>query len=595
MEPQREPSSVRPHQGGLIHTYLGYDPKNFPSPNAPPPDLASAAFEHMLAAGSLDELTDEELARAIRIDPSMIAGLGPSLESMAAMLRERKRRILETYETAQAQAESERFAREARQEVKPSKSFRDAFERASRSGQLRDLERLFLKVSDDTSDFAHQLMALITHLADQYQIEQLASKYEFTGHTAMTPPQAIEIKQELEEIDRLLEQIEEAKKSAQLAIIDMDALSEYVDPDQIESLNRLQQQIQDFVRQEAERQGLERSAVGYRLTPHAYKLFQSKLLTMIFDQLQASRSGRHAMSIEGEGPVELTRTRAYEPGDPASSLDMVQSIVNGVVNRAGRDSQSPQVHQHQQQHTHIHRRARITLSLNDLEIHRTRNNPKCATCVLLDMSGSMRHGGQYINVKRMGLALDALVRTEYPGDILRFIELYSLAALRQPSELVSLMPKPVSIFNPVVRLRVNMSDPEFNPARLPQHFTNIQRGLKLARLQLAAQDTPNRQIILITDGLPTAHFEGEMLYLLYPPDPRTAEATLREGHLCQREGITINIILIPSWSQGEDDIRFAHQLSETTKGRVMFSAGKDLDRFVVWDYVSNRRSIIGGR
>ena len=105
-------------------------------------------------------------------------------------------------------------------------------------------------------------------------------------------------------------------------------------------------------------------------------------------------------------------------------------------------------------------------------------------------------------------------------------------------------------------------------------------------------DTPNRQIILITDGLPTAHFEEEMLYLLYPPDPRTEEATMREGMLCQREDIVINIFLIPSWSQSREDIQFAHRLAESTTGRVFFTAGRDLDRYVVWDYVSRRRDII---
>ena len=85
--------------------------------------------------------------------------------------------------------------------------------------------------------------------------------------------------------------------------------------------------------------------------------------------------------------------------------------------------------------------------------------------------------------------------------------------------------------------------------QIPPHFTNIQHGLQLARKFLAAQDTPNRQIMLITDGLPTAHFEGEQLYLLYPPDPRTEKATLREAQLCAREGITINIFLLSSWNQ----------------------------------------------
>ena len=105
-------------------------------------------------------------------------------------------------------------------------------------------------------------------------------------------------------------------------------------------------------------------------------------------------------------------------------------------------------------------------------------------------------------------------------------------------------------------------------------------------------DTSNRQVVLITDGLPTAHFEEEKLFMLYPPDPRTEVATMREAAKLQKEGITINIFLVPSWSQSQEDIRFAQRLAQTTGGRVVFTSGKDLDRFVLWDYVQNRREII---
>ncbi|HTN74969.1 MAG TPA: hypothetical protein VL096_06970, partial [Pirellulaceae bacterium] len=91
--------SQPPRVGGVIHTYQKYDPANFPSPTQPPPDLVSGAFEHMLHYGNLRRLTDEELARAIKIDPSQIAGLGPSIDSLLAMLLERKRKILAKYET----------------------------------------------------------------------------------------------------------------------------------------------------------------------------------------------------------------------------------------------------------------------------------------------------------------------------------------------------------------------------------------------------------------------------------------------------------------------------------------------------------------
>ena len=155
-----------------------------------------------------------------------------------------------------------------------------------------------------------------------------------------------------------------------------------------------------------------------------------------------------------------------------------------------------------------------------------------------------------------------------------------------------MMPKIPTITDPIVRLRADMSDENSSEMHIPPHFTNLQHGLQMARQHLSLQDTPNRQIILITDGLPTAHFEAEQLFMLYPPDPRTEKATMREGMLCHREGITINIFLLSSWSQTHEDVQFAHRLAESTTGRVFFTGGSDLDRYVLWDYVNQRREII---
>src|SRR5205814_5618445 len=127
-------------------------------------------------------------------------------------------------------------------------------------------------------------------LGDKYQIDELAAKYTFTGRTPMTIPQALEIKEELEMIDRLLKQLEEAAKTGQIGIIDLEELAEFAEPGDIEQLSALQQQIQDYLREMAERQGIEQTDKGFRLTPKAYKLFQSRLLAAIFDQLQAARS-----------------------------------------------------------------------------------------------------------------------------------------------------------------------------------------------------------------------------------------------------------------------------------------------------------------
>src|SRR6476619_1815569 len=116
--------------GGIIHTYLGYDPVRFPSPTAPPPDLATPAMEHLLFYGNTRRLTEEELANAIHIDPSQIRGLGPSLEAIAEMLSDRKRKILATYETTGAQQEAHKHFHEAADKIQPPKRLAERFQRA---------------------------------------------------------------------------------------------------------------------------------------------------------------------------------------------------------------------------------------------------------------------------------------------------------------------------------------------------------------------------------------------------------------------------------------------------------------------------------
>jgi len=578
--------------GGIVHAYLGYDPRVFPSPTAPPPDVAGAAFDFAMQYGDLAELTEEQLAAAIRLDPSQIAGLGPSLQSLIAMLEERKARILAEFETDMVRRAAAKAYTEQAGLVEVKKEQREALDRAVRNEQVRELERLWYQQKNEHSPVARGLLKLIERLGEKYQVEQLAGKYAFTGRERLSVPEAIEVLEELATIDRLLEQLREASKTAQLAIIDMDQLAEFAEDEnraeEMQKLNELQRQIEEFVRSEAERQGLEKTKDGFKLSPRAMALVRGRLLAEIFSDLQAARSGRHDGAILGEGAAETAKTKAYEFGDSLASMDVAGSFVNALVRaRSGRKTDGTS-----EGRPGAGSSVFEFPSGDDLLIHRTRNTPRCATSVLMDMSGSMRHGGQYVNVKRMALALDALIRQEYPGDHLSFVEMFTFAKLRRASEIVSLMPKPVSIHNPVVRLKADMSDPAVSELRVPQHFTNIQQGLSVARRVLSGQDTPNRQVFLITDGLPTAHFEGPMLFMLYPPDSRTEEATMREAALCAREEITINIFLLPSWSQSSEDVAFAHRVAEMTRGRVFFTGGKDLDRFVLWDYVSMRRRVI---
>lgn len=559
--------------GGVIHTYQKYDPARFPSPTQPPPDLVSPAFEHLLHYGDLTELSEEDLARMVKIDPSQIAGLGPTIDHLRQLLLERKRKILETYETKAVQKEAEQAFRSKAAQTTPPEKLSKRYDEAVKDEQLRDLEDLFFRAGDDRGRFARDLVQLVERLGEKYQVDELAGKYDFTGRKKLTVPEALAVKEELEEIDKLLKQLEDARKNAQVGYVDLEELSRFVDQADVDQLRNLQRQIDDYLRELAKDQGIDGDArKGFQMTPKAYRLFQSKVLSKIFADLQASRTGRHPDAVIGEGATESPRTKPYEFGDSVTHMDIPASFTNALLrNGPGLP---------------------VRMAPDDIVIHKTRNTPKAATVVLLDMSGSMRYDSMYVNVKRMGLALDGLIRSEYPGDYLQFVEMYTFAKPRPVSEIAGLMPKPPTIFNPVVRLKYDMSNPKFTEFDPPWHFTNIQHGLQTARRHLGARDTPNRQVMLITDGLPTAHFDGSMLYLLYPPDRRTEEATMREAMLCAREGITINIFLLSSWNQSPEDIRFAYKVAESTKGRVIFTAGRELDRYVVWDYIKRRKTIV---
>jgi len=572
--------------GGIVHSYQRYDPARIPPPRPPQVDLVTPAMEHLLEFGDIDELTEEQLADAVMLDPEQIRGLGPSLARMIETLEERRRKLLERYEADSVQKKARKAFHAAAQQVQPPAKHRDAFNRAVREEQIRQLERLWYAQDDSQRDdqgrFGAQLVGIVERLGEVYQVDELGAKWTFTGREKLSVAEALELKEELETIEELLRQLEEAKKNARIGLIDMEALGRYVEQGQLDELDVLRRQVQELVEQAAAQQGLERTKRGYELTPKALRTFQGKLLEQIFSALDPSRTGRHQVAIQGDGAVELVPTRPYEFGDSVAHMDIPGSLVNCMLRQAseaGAAGTAPP--------------RGLRLQPRDIEVHRTRNSPKCATTVVLDMSGSMRYGGLHVSVKRMALALQGLVQREFPGDFLQFIEMYSFAKPRPAAEIVRMMPKPVTIFDSVVRLRADMSDPRIAETDVPPHFTNIQHALQLSRQHLARQDTPNRQVIVITDGLPTAHFEGSQLFLLYPPHRRTEEATLREAQACRREGIVVNVFLLSGWSQSREDIQFAYRLAEAAQGRVFFTAGKELDRFVVWDYVSRRRSIIG--
>ena len=287
------------------------------------------------------------------------------------------------------------------------------------------------------------------------------------------------------------------------------------------------QQIEQYLRDLAEQQGLEQSGPG----------------------LPADAQGLSALSRPAAG-ADLQRPGGLADR-PAPGPDRRRRGRRDAADQALRVRRLAGQHGHPRlaDQRHDPRRAGPAdpLRPEDIEVHRTRNTPKCATAVLLDMSGSMRYDGLYVNVKRMGLALDGLIRREYPGDWLQFIEIVHLrqaAAARRDRHVAAqagddLRPGGAAAGRHE-RRRTSAR------CRFPPHFTNIQHGLQLAR-QIAgrpghAQPADHPDHRRPADG---PFRRARSCTCSIRPTRGPKQATMREGRLCQREGITINIFLLP--------------------------------------------------
>jgi len=183
------------------------------------------------------------------------------------------------------------------------------------------------------------------------------------------------------------------------------------------------------------------------------------------------------------------------------------------------------------------------------------------------------------------MAMQALVRSKFPQDSIDFVGFYS-GATKIPEAMLPLsMPKPVTIYDYQVRLKVPLNHLE----KAPQHFTNLHMGLQLARRILRKRTSENKQLFIITDGQPTAHVEGDNVLLLYPPDPRSTVATLKEAVLAVREGCRISTFALIEDYWGMDWVGFVDQLTKLTKGVAFYTSSGELASCIMESYLSGRK------
>jgi uncharacterized protein with von Willebrand factor type A (vWA) domain len=183
--------------------------------------------------------------------------------------------------------------------------------------------------------------------------------------------------------------------------------------------------------------------------------------------------------------------------------------------------------------------------------------------------------------------LHGLIRARFPQDVLKTVGFYTFASPMTERQLVRSAPKPVSIFDHRVFLRVSLDRP---PKFVPEHFTNIHAGLKFARSILNREPARNKQIICITDGEPTAHVEGRDMVLMYPPSERTARATLEEVSRCANAGIRISTFALIEDYFYSGLKNFVDAMARQSRGIAVYCTAGELGRVVLDSFVDGRRA-----
>ncbi len=293
---------------------------------------------------------------------------------------------------------------------------------------------------------------------------------------------------------------------------------------------------------------------------------QRRALEALFQEMKRDALGRHETDQRGPGQVVLDECRPWQFGDPVSNLNIPETLRNAVQRRG---PGTP-----------------IELDPDDFVVYDTEYQTRCATVVLLDMSGSMGRFNKFYHAKLVALALRALVRAAYPGDSIRFVGFYTFASPLSERELLLSTPKRVSLLEERIHLRISLDSP---PAFVPEHFTNIQAGLRVARAMLRRESCENRQIILVTDGEPTAHIEGREIVLIYPPARRTLAATLAEAQQARREGIKISAFALVEDYFYFNLLNFVRQLARVCRGVAVHCRADELGKLVLESFQKGRR------
>ena len=360
--------------------------------------------------------------------------------------------------------------------------------------------------------------------------------FRFEGEGSLSMSEAADAARQLADLERMEDLLSTASSAAALNEIDIDALRRNLGDDAAAQLERLAQMVKSL-----EDSGLINNKGGkMELTAHGVRRLGNKALQDLFTQLRQDRVGQHQTSFSGFGHDREETTRAYEPGDPLT-LHLSKTVHNAVARTGGGTP--------------------VKLEAEDFEVVETEAVARSATVLCIDLSMSMPMRDNFVPAKKMAMALQTLISSRFPRDYLGLVVFSEVAREVKPSDLPTVMWDYI-------------------------YGTNLQHALALSRTMLAKQHG-TKQIIVVTDGEPTAHLDRSGVpHFSYPPAPETPHLTMAEVIRCTRAGITINTFAL---DLERTHYPFVEQIAKVNGGRTFYPSNDDLGGYVLVDFLKHRR------
>ncbi|MEA2548558.1 MAG: hypothetical protein QOE42_1156 [Chloroflexota bacterium] len=393
-------------------------------------------------------------------------------------------------------------------------------------------------------------LARLASNMDQLMPDGVGESYDFSGEEPLGLEPALDRIGQLQALDALEDELAAIESPADLEGLDRDGVRDLLGPDAARDLEAL-----DELSRRLEEAGyLTNKGDKLELTPRGSRRIGQKVLDDLFAKLSRDAFGGHRIDRTGRGGEREETTKPYEFGDPFH-LD-----IRGTIENALRRPENAPVERLARGEPGVH------LSPADFEVFRTETLTKTSTVLLVDMSRSMLLRGCFLAAKKVAVALETLIRTQFPHDDLTVIGFAYYARELRPEAL---------------------AEPTWHGY---EYGTNLQHGLMLARRILARQHGGTRQVVVITDGEPTAHFENGQVEFSYPPTRRTIQETLREVQRCTRDGITINTFML---ERSRALAEFVALVTRLNRGRAFYATPEHLGEYVLVDFVAGRTRGVG--